>query len=108
MTAVLSSRVHDPEAFEVRRLSAVTTALDTVIDPELDEPITDLGFVRSDGKTHVPQPHLHFEDSKMWTLDDVRGHKLGSPLKAFRALTPEQREVAVTEYRKGFKINPCN
>ncbi|QNK81495.1 iron-sulfur cluster assembly protein [Nakamurella sp. PAMC28650] len=47
MTAVLSSRVHDPEAFEVRRLSAVTTALDTVIDPELDEPITDLGFVRS-------------------------------------------------------------
>ena len=36
MTAVLTS-LRD----------AVTAALDTVLDPELDEPVTDLGFVRS-------------------------------------------------------------
>lgn len=75
---------------------------------DIADAITDLGFVRNDGKTLVPQPHLIFDDSKMWTLDNVRGHKLGSPLNAFRALTPEQREVAVAEYRKGYKITPCN
>ena len=56
----------------------------------------------------VAQPHLNFEEKNMWTLDDIRGHVLGSPLRAFRALTPEQRDVAVADYRKGFKINPCN
>ena len=33
-------------------------------------------FVRVDGKTLVPQPHLRFDDKEMWTLDDVRGHTL--------------------------------
>ena len=47
---------------------------------DLADAIKDLGFVRDDGKTLMPQPHLHFDDSKMWTLDDVRGHTLGSPL----------------------------
>ena len=42
----------------------------------------------------------------MWTLDHVKGFTLSSPLKAFRALTPEARELAAVEYRKGFKINP--
>jgi propane monooxygenase large subunit len=56
----------------------------------------------------VPQPHLHFDDSKMWTLDDVKGHKLGSPLLGFRALTDEGRAAAAAEYRKGFVINPLN
>ncbi len=55
-----------------------------------------------------PQPHLRFEQKDMWTLDHIRGHALGSPLRGFRALTPAQREAAVAEYRKGFKINPCN
>jgi propane monooxygenase large subunit len=75
---------------------------------DLADAITDLGFVRPDGKTLVPQPHLHFDDSKMWTLDDVRGHTLGSPLTNFRALTDEGRAAAAAEYRKGFTINPCN
>ena len=44
----------------------------------------------------------------MWKLDDVRGHKLGSPLIGFRALTPEGREEAAATYRKGFTINPIN
>jgi propane monooxygenase large subunit len=56
----------------------------------------------------MPQPHLHFDDSKMWKLEHVRGHKLASPLMHFRSLTPEQREVATAEYRKGFTINPVN
>jgi propane monooxygenase large subunit len=29
-------------------------------------------------------------------------------LRGFRALSPAEREVATAEYRKGFKINPCN
>jgi propane monooxygenase large subunit len=44
----------------------------------------------------------------MWTLDDVRGFKLGSPLLGFRALDDAGREAAAVEYRKGFTINPIN
>ena len=44
----------------------------------------------------------------MWTLDNVRGHTLQSPLTLFRALTPEQREAAAAEYRKGFTITPMH
>ena len=42
----------------------------------------------------------------MWTLDHIRGNKLGSPLRDFRALNPgSEREAAIAEYRKGFTIN---
>ncbi len=44
----------------------------------------------------------------MWTLDDVRGHTLLSPLTLLREMTPEAREASLAEYRKGFTINPCN
>jgi metal-sulfur cluster biosynthetic enzyme len=51
VTAALRPRKADPI------LSAVRAALDTVRDPELDEPITDLGFVTSctvdDGRVEV-------------------------------------------------------
>jgi len=56
----------------------------------------------------IAQPHLRFDSKDMWTLDHVRGHTLGSPLRGFRALSPIEREVATAEYRKGFKINPCH
>jgi propane monooxygenase large subunit len=75
---------------------------------DLADAIQDLGFVRNDGKTLMPQPHLIFDDKAMWTLDDVRGNTLQSPLTLFRAMTPEQREAAAAEYRKGFTINPVN
>src|SRR5258705_434286 len=75
---------------------------------DVADAIKDLGFVRSDGKTLIAQPHLRFDAKDMWTLDDVRGHQLGSPLRGFRALSPIEREVAVADYRKGFKINPCH
>ena len=54
MTAVL------PQAVTEQR---VREALGTVVDPELDEPITDLGFVRSvavsgdGGDPHTGGPH---------------------------------------------------
>ena len=57
---------------------------------DVADAIKDLGFVRPDGKTLIAQPHLRFDAKDMWTLDDVRGHALGSPLRGFRALTPER------------------
>jgi propane 2-monooxygenase large subunit len=73
---------------------------------DLADCVKDLGFVRSDNKTLVPQPHLHFDSDKMWTLDDVKGYQLRSPLMDIRAMTPQQREKHIAEYRKGFTIRP--
>jgi len=75
---------------------------------DLADAIVDLGFVRNDGKTLVPQPHLHFDNSKMWTLDHVRGNTLGSPLRTIREMTPEARDKHIAEYRAGYTITPCN
>jgi propane monooxygenase large subunit len=66
--------------------------------------VKDLGFVRSDGKTLVPQPHLDFDDKKMWTLDHVRGYQIRSPRSDIRAMKPQQREKHIAEYRKGFTM----
>jgi len=35
--------------------------------------LVDQGFVRPDGKTLIPQPHVIFDDKYMWTLDKVKG-----------------------------------
>jgi propane monooxygenase large subunit len=52
---------------------------------------------------------LRFDAKEMWTLDDVRGHTLGSPLRGFRELKAgAERDAAIAEYRKGFKINPVH
>ncbi|MBN8633645.1 MAG: methane monooxygenase, partial [Rhodobacterales bacterium] len=75
---------------------------------DLADAIKDLNFVRDDGKTLVPQPHLRFDNKDMWTLDDVRGHTLLSPLTLLREMTPEARAKHVAEYQAGFTINPCN
>jgi propane monooxygenase large subunit len=75
---------------------------------DIADAIKDLGFVRSDGQTLVGQPHLNFDDKRMWKLDHVRGDTLLSPLRMFRELTPEQRVAASAEYRKGFTINACS
>jgi len=75
---------------------------------DLADAIVDLGFVRNDGKTLTPQPHLIFDDKQMWKLDHVRGHTLGSPLRSIRSMTPEQREAHLAEYLKGFKITPLH
>jgi propane monooxygenase large subunit len=68
---------------------------------DLAEVIESLGFVRDDGKTLVAQPHLHFDDSLMWTLDHVRGLPVMSPTAMLRAMTPDQRAESVAAYRRG-------
>jgi propane monooxygenase large subunit len=75
---------------------------------DLGEAMKDLNFIRSDGKTLVPQPHLSFDAKDMWTLDDVRGHTIQSPLTLLREMTPGDREKHLAEYRAGFTVNPCN
>ena len=34
--------------------------------------VSDMGYVRDDGKTLVAQPHLNLDPTKMWTLDHLR------------------------------------
>ena len=75
---------------------------------DLADAIVDLNFVRSDKKTLIPQPHLRFDDKEMWTLDDVRGHTLLSPLTLLREMSDEDREQHIADYRAGFTINPFN
>ena len=64
----------------------------------------DLGYVRDDGNTLIPQPHVLFDDDKMWTLDHMRGIEFQSPNVLLNQMTPEQREETMAEYRKGFTI----
>jgi len=71
---------------------------------DLADCIKDLGFVRSDGKTLVPQPHLHMDDSKMWKLEHVKGFQLRSPLMDLRAMDEAARAKHIEEYKAGFTI----
>ena len=73
---------------------------------DLADAIVDLNFVRSDKKTLIPQPHLRFDDKEMWTLDDVRGHTLLSPLTLLREMSDEDREQHIADYQAGFTITP--
>ncbi|MEW9672733.1 aromatic/alkene/methane monooxygenase hydroxylase/oxygenase subunit alpha [Ammoniphilus sp. 3BR4] len=69
---------------------------------DLSDVVKDLGFVRSDGKTLVPQPHLHFEDDKMWNIDQLKGYELRSPLLDLRAMSPAERKKSIASYKAGF------
>ncbi len=44
----------------------------------------------------------------MWTIDDFRPYTLNAPLEVIRAMSPEEREKHVAEYKRGFKINAIN
>ncbi len=66
--------------------------------------IVDQGFVRPDGKTLIPQPHVIFDDKDMWTLDHLKGFELTSPNVLLNQMPPEQREAHIAKYRKGFTI----
>jgi propane monooxygenase large subunit len=63
--------------------------------------IKDLGFVRTDGNTLVPQPHVLFDDKAMWTLDRFKGIEFKSPNVVLNQMTPEERAAHIEEYRKG-------
>jgi propane monooxygenase large subunit len=68
---------------------------------DLAEIVQDLGYVRNDGETLVPQPHLDLDPKAMWTLDDVRGYTLNSPNVLLNEMTPEEREKHVARYKAG-------
>jgi len=51
---------------------------------DLADAIKDLGFVRSDGKTLVPQPHLRFEQKECGRSIRARLHAR-KPLRTLRA-----------------------
>ena len=55
--------------------------------------VTDMGYVRDDGKTMIAQPHLNLDPKKMWTLDHLR--RMGpvlSPNVLLNEMTPDQRD----------------
>ncbi len=72
---------------------------------DLADIIQDLGYVRPDGETLIPQPHVQFDDSKMWKLDDVRGIPFPSPNVMLNEMSDEDREQHMEEYKQGFTIN---
>ena len=72
---------------------------------DLADIIQDLGYVRNDGETLVPQPHVQFDDSKMWKLDNVRGIPFASPKATLNEMSDEDREQHIEEYKQGFTIN---
>jgi len=72
---------------------------------DLADIVRDLGFVRPDGKTLIPQPHLDWDERTMWTLDHVKGYEMRSPLLDLRAMSPEERQAHIEEYRKGFEVH---
>jgi propane monooxygenase large subunit len=68
---------------------------------DLAEVIKDLGYVRDDGETLVPQPHLNLDPKKMWTLEQMKGYTLNSPNVLLNAMSPAEREAHVAEYKRG-------
>ena len=66
---------------------------------DLADIISDLGYVRDDGKTLIPQPHLDLDPKKMWTLDDVRGNVFNSPNVLLNEMSDEEREAYIAAYR---------
>jgi propane monooxygenase large subunit len=68
---------------------------------DLAEIIKDLGYVRDDGETLVPQPHLDLDPKKMWKLENVKGYTLQSPNILLNEMSPEEREAHVKEYKAG-------
>jgi len=72
---------------------------------DLADIVHDLGYVRNDGKTLVPQPHVQFDQSKMWTTDNVKGIEFQSPNILLNEMSDEEREKHMEEYKQGFTIN---
>jgi propane monooxygenase large subunit len=67
---------------------------------DLADIISDLGYVRDDGKTLVAQPHLDLSDAKkLWTLNDVRGIEFRSPNVVLNGMSDTEREAWAAAYR---------
>jgi propane 2-monooxygenase large subunit len=72
---------------------------------DLADVVKDLGYVRNDDHTMVAQPHVIFEQDKMWTLDKIRGIEFRSPNVLLNEMSDEEREKHMEEYKQGFTIN---
>jgi propane monooxygenase large subunit len=68
---------------------------------DVAEIMQELGYVRDDGNTLIPQPHLDLDPKKMWTLDEVRGITLNSPNVLLNQMSPEEREKHIAHYKAG-------
>jgi propane monooxygenase large subunit len=68
---------------------------------DLAEIVQDLGYVRDDGKTVIPQPHLSLDPKDMWTLDEFRGFTLQSPNVLLNQMSPEERAKHIAHYKAG-------
>ena len=62
--------------------------------------VSDMGYVRDDGKTLVAQPHLNLDDpKKLWTLDHLRRcPPLGSPNVVLNEMTPDEQKAFHADY----------
>jgi propane monooxygenase large subunit len=75
---------------------------------DLADVVSDLGYVRDDGKTTVGQPHLHLDDpKKLWTLDDFRGIEFGSPNILLNEMTDAERDAWAASYRANPNRTPA-
>ena len=63
--------------------------------------VSDMGFVRDDDETLIPQPHLDLDPKNMWTLEQMKGYTVQSPNILLNAMSPEEREAHVKEYKAG-------
>jgi propane monooxygenase large subunit len=65
--------------------------------------VSDMGYVRDDGKTMVAQPHLELGDQKkMWTLDHLRRMpEVLSPNVVLNQMTDAEREAFRASYVRG-------
>jgi hypothetical protein len=54
---------------------------------DLADYILRMGLVRADGRTLVGQPHLHTDERRLWTIDDIRraGVEITDPLREIDA-----------------------
>ena len=64
--------------------------------------VSDMGYVRDDGRTLVAQPHLDLDPSKMWTLDHLRRMPhIQSPNVLLNEMTDEERTAFAANYNAG-------
>ena len=62
--------------------------------------VSDMGFVRDDGKTMTAQPHLDLNPKKMWTLDHMRRCP---PLRSPNVMLNEMSDAGARRVRRGLQ-----
>jgi propane monooxygenase large subunit len=61
--------------------------------------VSDMGFVRDDGKTMTAQPHLNLDPKKMWTLEHMRRMgNLQSPNVLLNEMSDDERTAFARDY----------